>query len=190
MGILLTLSLTASPGTRAQSIVDLPGADVRAHFTLLSGYLAVDLIYSLVALMVSRVYLYYSPLMFDWATGGIVIFLISFALVSIYNVFIGAPVRSEFHAGHGFCYILSRSLKSYGLWFDALFPVPVLIVFFGRAGYEPSFILVGMMLGYIGWYGLLVEAKTNKMPHQNLRGIAATCIMVFIDSVLICMLLF
>ncbi|MFH4284921.1 hypothetical protein WAJ30_21245, partial [Acinetobacter baumannii] len=65
IGIVLTLSLTASRGGRAQSIVDLLYVGGRSHLTLLLSYLAFDLINSLVALVISEFYSYLVPFMLD-----------------------------------------------------------------------------------------------------------------------------
>lgn len=185
LGIVLTLSLTASPGGRAQSIVDLPYSGRGSHTALLSGYLAFDLINSLIALLVSRVYIDLAPLMFDWATVVGALFYVSFAAVSLYKAFMGAPVKPHFVVVHGFRCTITSSLTNYGLWFDALFPLPLLISLFEKTGAQPWVVLVGMMLGYGGWYFFLVGAMSNKTTPQNLKWLAATCIMVLIDCVLI-----
>ncbi|AQL39522.1 MULTISPECIES: hypothetical protein [Pseudomonas] len=190
IGIVLTLSLTASRGGRAQSIVDLLYVGGRSHLTLLLSYLAFDLINSLVALVISEFYSYLVPFMLDWLKVLVCVFFTCFAAVNLYKVFAGAAVSPEFGEAHGFRYILASSLKNYGLWFDALFPIPLLIVFFARAGFQSWQILAGMMLGYVGWYTLLVGVTANKLAYQNLMWFAATCIMVLIDCVLIGMLLF
>ncbi|WP_448195494.1 hypothetical protein [Pseudomonas aeruginosa] len=190
IGIVLTLSLTVSRGGRAQSIVDLPNVGGRSHLTLLSSYLTFDLINSLVAVVVSEFYFDLVPFMFDWAKVLVGLFFTCFAAVSLYKVFTGAAVTPEFGKAHGFRYILFSSLKNYGLWFDALLPIPLLIVFFAGVGFQLWQILTGMMLGYAGWYALLVVVSASKVVYQNLMWFAVTCMMVLIDCVLIGMLLF
>ncbi|RMV71088.1 hypothetical protein ALP05_200188 [Pseudomonas caricapapayae] len=189
IGIFLILSLNSSPGGRAQSIVDLPCLGLKSHTILISGYLVFDLINSVVALIVSRVYLGLDPLVFDWATAVAVLFYVTFAAISLYKAFMGAPVKPHFGVSHGFPCIITRSLKNYGLWFDALFPLPLLISFFEKSGSQPWMVFAGMMLGYVGWYLFLVGAVSTEATSHNLMWFAATCIMVLIDCVLISMML-